>query len=125
MRVGQVVAAAVVVLALSGCAGTQFVQPTPEPTVAPTPSVTPEPVVTTGPTIVDSGVRDGATGTIELNVNGTPWKYTVAEGDYPDAICYRFNLAREQLVDENGDTPDRIYPGDVIRFVEYEGPTDR
>jgi hypothetical protein len=65
-------------------------------------------------------------GSIELNANGTPWRYTVVEGDYPDAICYRFDLASEQLVFDTSPQPvgTEIYPGDVIRFVTYQ-PIER
>ena len=64
-------------------------------------------------------------GTVELNANGTPWKYTVVEGDYPDAICYRFNLASEQLVDADGEMVGvDIFPGDTVRFIPFR-PVER
>lgn len=109
---------ALVLVALAGCVAAPLPEPSPIPSttadVAPKPSPTPE--------ILDLGAREGATGTVEVNANGTPYLYTVAAGDYPDAICYRFNLYSEQLVFHDSGEPVwvEIYPGDVIRFEYYE-----
>lgn len=114
-----------IVVLLAGCTGSDS-SPTSPPDAsearAPTPVSTPHQSHT--PSVYDSGPREGAHGSIVLNAKGTPWKYTVTEGDYPDAICYRFNLASEQLVMDDGTRVEVIYPGDVLRFMPY-GPDDR
>lgn len=97
---------------LAGCGVSA---PHPVPTLTGTETQTPDPQSN----IVDSGVREGAMGSIELNSNGTPWRYTVVEGDYADAVCSRFNLSSDQLVFDSDGSPVgfHIQPEDVIRFV--------
>ena len=108
---------------LAGCTPTlPTPSPYPEDTLVSTVPSTPSPQG-----IVDPGPRTGAMGTVELNSKGTPARYLVVEGDYPDAICYRFGLASEQLVlAANGEPLGAvIFPGEVIRFVPYDNPDDR
>lgn len=115
----------VIVLMLGGCTATAPMPTTPpdaSETRTPTPVSTPHSSRT--PSVYDSGPREGANGSVDLNAQGTPWRYTVTEGDYPDAICYRFNLAAEQLVMDDGTRVEVIYPGDVLRFMPY-APDDR
>lgn len=109
-------ASAFLLSSLVGCGLDAEPHPTPSGN-PPSEASTPRPSRT--PEVFDSGVREGATGAVVLNANGTPWRYTVEPGDYADAICYRFNLASEQLVfDETGEhVGPEIYPGDVIRFI--------
>ena len=125
----MVIAGVVLGLTLSACATDLDVRPHPDPP-APIPTraepgiPAAEPVDEPSP-LVDSGPREGAMGAIELNANGTPWRYTVVEGDYVVAICQRFNLASEQLVDAGGEPIDwEIFAGEQLRFIPYR-PVER
>lgn len=103
-------------------AGCVAATPQPVPTSVAIETQEPTPVTDEESKVADSGPRDGAMGSIEFNANGTPWRYTVVEGDFADAICYRFNLASEQLAfDSDGSqVAHEIYPGDSIYFTYFK-----
>ena len=140
---------------LSGCLGgadepaptvtvTMSATPTPEPTVTvtatPAPVVEPEPpadvapqapdvippedeIVITQPT--ENGSRPHATGTVQVDANGVPSRYTVAEGDIAVEICTRFGRYIWQLGDANGnvlENPFLIHAGDTIQLLANELP---
>ena len=106
------------------------VEPEPEPEVTqepvetePSPPSPTEPIVITLPT--DSGVRGAATGSVESDSSGIPYKYTVAAGDIAVEICTRFNRYIWQLGDAGGQalaSPQLIQPGDVILLTANERP---
>ena len=113
---------ALAVLLLAGCV--PQASPTPKPAPA---QPAPEPVVETQaptrePSITDSGPQAGAEGPIALNTNGTPWKYTVVEGDTADQIRYRFDLWWDQLSRDGEKLPKypTLYPGDVLTIVTHD-----
>jgi hypothetical protein len=104
---------------------------TPDPTVppvaaAPAPvEVIPEdePVVITTPS--DNGVRAHATGAVEIDAQGIPYRYTVASGDIAVEICSRFNRYIWQLADANAvmlKNPFLIHAGDTILLTATEMP---
>jgi hypothetical protein len=123
---------------------TVTVTPTPEP--VPTVTVTPEPeavpvepppveppaeeilppeeeVVITLPT--DNGVIPRATGSVQIDSEGIPYRYTVAAGDVAVEICTRFNRYIWQLTDNNGvtlDNPFLLHAGDIILLTANEMP---
>jgi hypothetical protein len=86
------------------------------PTV-PDPEVIPEEADIVLTTPVDHGVAPAATGSVEPDSFGNPYRYTVASGDIAVEICTRFSRYIWQLGDSNGvalANPYLIHAGDVI-----------
>ena len=82
-----------------------------------------EPFVSTLPT--DNGVVPRATGSVEVDSAGIPYRYTVASGDVAVEICTRFNRYIWQLTDNNGvtlDNPYLLHAGDVILLTANPMP---
>jgi hypothetical protein len=83
----------------------------------PDPEVIPEEADIVLTTPVDNGVVPHATGSVELDSSGNPYRYTVASGDIAVEICTRFGRYIWQLADTNGVTlanPYLIHAGDTI-----------
>ncbi|HEV7950682.1 MAG TPA: hypothetical protein VGP24_13035, partial [Glaciihabitans sp.] len=125
--------------------------PEPTPTPSPTPTFTPTPEPTVEPTVepttppveppaellpdpeeeivlkppVDNGVIPNATGYVQVDSAGTPYRYTVAAGDIAVEICTRFSRYIWQLTDNNGvtlDNPFLIHEGDTILLTANPRP---
>jgi hypothetical protein len=82
-----------------------------------------EPIELTLPT--DNGVVPRATGSVEVDSSGIPYRYTVASGDVAVEICTRFNRYIWQLTDNNGvtlDNPFLLHAGDVILLTANPMP---
>lgn len=115
--------------------------PTPTPTVTPDPvpsetppaeappveydpeEVDPNAVVITAPT--DGGVIPGATGSVQSDSAGVPYRYTVAAGDIAVEIATRFHRYIWQLADKNAvmlTNPALIQPGQTILLTATEMP---
>lgn len=70
---------------------------------------------------IDSGPREGATGSTTVDDDGTPLTYVVASGDTPGAIRERFGLYWSSLAREDGTAMPKyptIYENEVLTFVE-------
>ncbi|MCU1405129.1 MAG: hypothetical protein JWQ43_1432 [Glaciihabitans sp.] len=73
----------------------------------------------------DLGVRAHATGNVQIDSAGIPYRYTVAEGDIAVEICSRFGRYIWQLGDAGGtvlDNPFLIHAGDTILLMANELP---
>ena len=97
------------------------VEPPPVEEIVPVPED--EPIVLVPPT--DNGVIPRATGSVEIDSAGTPYRYTVAAGDVAVEICTRFNRYIWQLTDNNAVTlanPFLLHAGDVILLTANPMP---
>jgi hypothetical protein len=81
------------------------------------------PIELTLPT--DNGVIPRATGNVEIDSAGIPYRYTVAAGDVAVEICTRFNRYIWQLTDNSGvtlDNPFLLHAGDIILLTANPMP---
>lgn len=118
------------------------------PTQTPTPTPTPDPIATEEPAPVepppavydpeeedpnavvitaptDNGVIPGATGSVQIDSAGVPYRYTVASGDIAVEIATRFHRYIWQLADKNAvmlTNPALIQPGQIILLTATEMP---
>ncbi|HEV7950947.1 MAG TPA: LysM domain-containing protein [Glaciihabitans sp.] len=136
-KLSSALIAAVVLLSLAACtppeSEVQFTEPTPA-TVNPTASASPPATApaqpsasssavpnaesTERPDPIDSGSREGATGTVSATVDGRMTLYTVAEGDTVSDISDRFGLQPGVVsFPDAGQVRDApIYAGDVLQL---------
>lgn len=118
VRISTIVVALSLAVSLAGCTSGS-------PSAGPAPAVTAQAAPVTPGTAkdwrpVDLGAREGATGTVTLDADGTPVTYEVAEGDTPDAIRARLDLPWFSLAREDGSFMTRevmIVTGEVLTFT--------
>ncbi|WP_291055381.1 hypothetical protein [Herbiconiux sp.] len=114
--------------ALTGCvADAPSDDAVPSVTATPVAEDEPSPAVTDvvdDPPLVDTGVREHATGQVVLDDAGQIVKYVVAEGDRGDEIGLRLGTEATQIYHDAGEFEGRnilnwgqIHPGDVLRFI--------